>query len=95
MTVTETQIASLRASLTQSKAAYLASVAQRSQSQRELNDLLQRKHLWTTTDVERFTSLVREDHSVLRDEERAKAEMDEGERAVERGFTELMNAILK
>lgn len=91
----ETRIAALRASLVSAKATYLSAVTRRSTSQREVNDLLQRKHLWSTADVERFTVLVREDHENQRDEETSKRSMEEMETQVESAFTELMNSILK
>lgn len=74
--------------------AYDAAVLQRSNSQREVNDLLQRKSSWTDTDVGRFTKLVRLDHSYEQDEARAKASVDETEAAVEAEFSELMRTIL-
>jgi sensitive to high expression protein 9 len=91
----ETKIADLRTSLQTAKQTYLASVSARSTSQREVNDLLQRKPTWRSTDVDRFTLLVREDHDNSRLEEESKAEMDSAEARVESAFTELMNAILK
>jgi sensitive to high expression protein 9, mitochondrial len=76
------------------KMAYDAAVLQRSNSQREVNDLLQRKSSWTDTDVGRFTTLVRLDHSYEQEEARAKATVDETEAAVEAEFSELMRTIL-
>lgn len=69
-------------------------MAQRSNSQREVNDLLQRKSLWTDTDVGRFTTLVRQDHLYEQEEARAKEAVHETENAVEREFSELMRTIL-
>ena len=43
------------------KAAYEEAVARRSNSQRETNELLQRKSSWTDADVMRLTQLVRAD----------------------------------
>jgi sensitive to high expression protein 9 len=76
------------------KASYAAAVMQRSNSQREVNDLLQRKSLWTDGDVGRFTTLVRQDHLYEQEEARTKASVDETEAAVEREFSELMRSIL-
>ena len=76
------------------KLAYEQSVVQRSNSQREVNELLQRKSIWTDGDVGRFTTLVRQDHLYEQEEQRAKAAVDETENAVEREFTDLMRIIL-
>ena len=67
---------------------------QRAKSQREVNDLLQRKSHWTDEDVSRFTTLVREDHAREHDEGRAKAAAIAAEEAVERAFSELLRVIL-
>lgn len=69
-------------------------VIHRSKSQRQVNDLLQRKSSWTDEDVIRFTSLVREDHLLEQEEARSKLAADEAESAVEKEFTELMRSIL-
>lgn len=45
-----------------------------------MNELLQRKHAWTPTDLERFTSLYRSDHA----NERAETEAQEALMAAER-----------
>lgn len=67
---------------------------QRSNSQREVNDLLQRKSTWSDSDVGRFTNLVKADHLAEQEEARTKAAVDETEDAVEREFSELMRSIL-
>lgn len=91
----ENHISTLRSSLVTAKQKYLDAVTSRSNTQREVNDLLQRKQFWTSNDVERFTLLVREDHENAQREEESKKEMDGAEARVESAFTELMNAILK
>ena len=63
-------------------------------SQREVNDLLQRKSSWSDGDVSRFTALVRQDHVHEQNEARAKAKVEETEDVVDREFNELMRAIL-
>lgn len=67
---------------------------QRANSQREVNDLLQRKSSWSDEDVLRFTSLVRQDHLFEQNEARAKAAAALTESEVEREFSELMRVIL-
>lgn len=66
---------------------YTERVRLRADSQREVNDLLQRKPTWNGTDVLRFTELVQQEHENERAETKAKAEMEAGEEAVERGFS--------
>jgi hypothetical protein len=43
--------------------AYSEAVERRLNSQREVNELLQRKNAWTGADLERFTTLIRDDHA--------------------------------
>ena len=78
----------------QAKAAYEEAVVRRSNSQREVNDLLQRKSSWTDGDVGRFTSLVRQDHLYEQEELRAKSAVNVSEDAVEREFSQLLRIIL-
>ena len=78
----------------QAKAAYEEAVVRRSNSQREVNDLLQRKSSWTDADVGRFTSLVRQDHLYEQEELRAKSAVNVSEEAVEREFSQLLRIIL-
>ena len=66
----------------------------RSDSQREVNSLLERKSTWTDADVSRFTVLVRQDHLLEQAEGRAKAGVARTEDGVEREFSALMRAIL-
>ena len=66
----------------------------RSDSQREVNSLLERKSTWTDADVSRFTVLVRQDHALEQAEGRAKAGVARTEDGVEREFSALMRAIL-
>ena len=66
----------------------------RSNSQREVNELLQRKHTWTEGDVGKFTVLVREDHSYEQAEARAKEVAKAADGDVERELNELLRSIL-
>lgn len=92
--VQEARIKATRRGAREAKTAYEDAVLQRSISQRQVNDLLQRKSSWTDTDVSNFTSLVRSDHSFEQEESRAKSRVTEAEDAVEREFSELMKVIL-
>jgi len=90
----EARISTSRKAARDAKAAYEESVEKRSESQREVNSLLERKSMWTDADVSRFTALVREDHALEQDEARAKASVARTEDAVEREFSALMRTIL-
>ncbi|KAJ3516596.1 hypothetical protein NLJ89_g1027 [Agrocybe chaxingu] len=90
----EERINAVRQAARKAKTAYEEAVVQRSNSQREVNDLLQRKSMWADSDVGRFTSLVRQDHLYEQEEARAKAAVDETEDAVEKEFSQLMRTIL-
>ena len=47
----------------QSKEAYSDAISKRSMLQKEMNNLLSRKHEWSANDLERFTDLYRNDHT--------------------------------
>lgn len=90
----EQKIGSARLAAKVAKEEYDKAVHQRANSQREVNDLLQRKSLWTDDDVGRFTALVRKDHLFEQQESQAKSTAILTEAEVEREFTELMRVIL-
>lgn len=90
----EERIAAARQAAQTAKEEYDKAVSQRAKSQKEVNDLLQRKSSWTDDDVLRFTALVRQDHLYEQAEARAKAVTAQTETEVEREFTELMRVIL-
>ena len=90
----ERRIKEVREAAREAKGTYQAAVQQRAKSQRDVNDLLQRKSTWTDDDVGRFTALVRQDHLYEQAETQAKLRAAETEEAVEREFTELMRVIL-
>lgn len=73
---------------------YEEAVQKRSDSQREVNSLLERKSTWSDTDVSRFTVLVRQDHALEQKESQAKAAVTQMEDEVEREFSALMRTIL-
>ena len=90
----EARISASRKAARDAKAAYEEAVQKRSDSQREVNGLLERKSTWTDTDVSRFTVLVRQDHALEQEEARAKLGVARTEDGVEREFSALMRAIL-
>ncbi|KIX08452.1 uncharacterized protein Z518_03108 [Rhinocladiella mackenziei CBS 650.93] len=73
---------------------YTEAIATRSTTQREVNDLLHRKHTWTPTDLERFTSLYRSDHANEQAEAAAQREVADAEARYEEASTKLAKAIL-
>ncbi|RKP22673.1 mitochondrial distribution and morphology family 33, partial [Syncephalis pseudoplumigaleata] len=82
-----------RERLRRAKSVYEESVGQRAYGQREINALLQRKHMWTDDDVTRFTRLYRDEHSNEQAELAAKAESAQAEAEVEHRYDRLVDAI--
>lgn len=76
------------------KEAYQAAINRRSASQREVNELLQRKHAWSPSDLERFTSLYRSDHANEQEEAAAQERLSKAEQAAEEAQTRLARSIL-
>ncbi|EMG50889.1 hypothetical protein G210_0138 [Candida maltosa Xu316] len=76
------------------KAAYGEAIQRRSQSQREVNELLTRKHNWSSNDLERFTELYRNDHENERLEHEAERNLDEMESKVDAIQLKLTQSIL-
>lgn len=77
-----------------SRSAYSTAIETRSATQREVNDLLHRKHAWSAGDLERFTSLYRSDHANEQDEQKAQSELASAEAAYEEASTKLSKSIL-
>ncbi|KAG1743297.1 Mdm33 family-domain-containing protein [Suillus paluster] len=90
----EARITATRQAAREAKTSYDDAVLQRSLSQRQVNELLQRKSSWSDSDVSAFTSLVRADHQLEQHEVATKAKVSENEDALDREFGELMRAIL-
>ncbi|KAJ2062566.1 sensitivity to high expression protein she9 [Coemansia sp. S146] len=65
----------------------------RMSSQREINSLLQRKHLWNDDDVARFTGLYRDEHQAETIEHSAGQELRDTEALVDKKYDELVAAI--
>lgn len=84
-----------RTAAREAKTAYEQAVAHRSNAQREVNSLLERKHSWTDADVSAFTTLVRTDHASTSAVTATSALLQEKERAVDKAFTDLTSAILQ
>ncbi|MCJ1430200.1 sensitivity to high expression protein she9 [Sticta canariensis] len=90
----ERSVRASRSSLQQAREAYSAAINSRSASQREVNELLQRKHAWTSNDLERFTALYRSDHANEQSESAAQEQLAASERKAEEAATNLSASIL-
>ncbi|KAG8527561.1 uncharacterized protein KY384_007713 [Bacidia gigantensis] len=84
----------MRSSLQEARDAYSAAISTRASSQREVNELLQRKNTWSPQDVERFTALYRSDHASEQAEASARAHLDEIETRSEEAGARLSTIIL-
>ncbi|KAI9752320.1 MAG: sensitivity to high expression protein she9 [Lichina confinis] len=83
-----------RAAVRTAKESYSSAIAQRSASQREVNELLQRKHAWASHDLERFTALYRSDHANEQAETKAAEVLAEAERTAEEAAAKLSRSIM-
>jgi sensitive to high expression protein 9 len=90
----EAKVRSTRATVKEARSKYSAAVATRSTTQREVNDLLQRKHNWSPADLERFTSLYRSDHANEQAETAAQDALGRAEREAEEASSRLARTIL-
>ncbi|KIV93501.1 hypothetical protein PV10_04712 [Exophiala mesophila] len=90
----ETQVQNSRQSVKECRDRYSEAIATRSTTQREVNDLLHRKHTWSPTDLERFTSLYRSDHANEQAEIVAQKEVADAEAQYEEASTKLAKSIL-
>ncbi|KAJ2907808.1 sensitivity to high expression protein she9 [Coemansia aciculifera] len=75
------------------KARYAQVIQTRMTSQRDINSLLQRKHLWNEDDVARFTGLYRDEHQAETLEHSAAQELRDTEALVDKKYDELVAAI--
>jgi sensitive to high expression protein 9 len=83
-----------RLAVRKAKDDYSNAISQRSASQREVNELLQRKHAWSAADLERFTSLYRSDHANEQAETAAQNALVEAERIADEAAARLSKSIL-
>ena len=90
----ESLVQSTRAAVRSARTTYSTAVATRSATQREVNDLLQRKHAWSPSDLERFTSLYQSDHRNEQAEQAAQDTLSAAERAAEEASSRLARTIL-
>ncbi|KAF9928667.1 sensitivity to high expression protein she9 [Linnemannia zychae] len=90
-----TQLDAARGSLVKAKQAYEDAIKTRSDTQKAINDLLQRKHLWSPNDVIRFTDLYRSEHANEQAELKCKQEYKQAESNVEEKSRRLMTIIME
>lgn len=79
----------------EAKRAYEEAIETRSNTQRGINELLQRKHLWTGEDVTKFTELYRLEHSHSQAEAVAKETYQASEKQMDREYMELARSIME
>ncbi|KAG0365770.1 sensitivity to high expression protein she9 [Gamsiella multidivaricata] len=84
-----------RIKLAQAKYAYEDAISTRSDTQKAINDLLQRKHLWSPDDVIRFTDLYRSEHANEQAEQKTKIEYKQAESNVEEKSRRLTRVIME
>ncbi|GAV53992.1 hypothetical protein ZYGR_0AK04940 [Zygosaccharomyces rouxii] len=73
---------------------YAMAIEERTRSQRELNELLQRKNTWTPEELERFTRLYKNDAMNLKKEQDLKSKVNTMEVKQEKLNDDLYRAIL-
>ncbi|CDF89922.1 ZYBA0S05-04830g1_1 [Zygosaccharomyces bailii CLIB 213] len=83
-----------RSSLKQLKEDYTSAIEERTESQRELNELLQRKNAWSPEELERFTQLYKNDAMNLKKERELKNKVNTMEAKQEELSDDLYRAIL-
>ncbi|KKK26490.1 hypothetical protein ARAM_001014 [Aspergillus rambellii] len=90
----EERLRAARLRVRSAKDAYADAINRRSASQREVNELLQRKHAWSPVDLERFTHLYRNDHTNEVAENEAQEALSAAEREAEEAAAQLTKNIL-
>lgn len=91
----ETDLAAAQQTLRHARAHYKAVNAQRASTQREVTTLLARKDTWSPSDLERFTTLYRQDHELETAVQEASASLTEAEAEEARLSQALNNGILR
>ncbi|KAI9374153.1 Mdm33 family-domain-containing protein [Aspergillus egyptiacus] len=90
----EERLRAARLRVRAAKDAYAAAINRRSTSQREVNELLQRKNAWSPADLERFTHLYRNDHANEVAENETQEALSAAERESEEAAAQLTKNIL-
>ncbi|PWZ01170.1 hypothetical protein BCV70DRAFT_159578 [Testicularia cyperi] len=94
ITLLEDELDQVRQTAAEAKREYLSSVSTRSAQQKELNDLLARKNVWTEDDLSRYTQLLRLEHQLNKAESEAEQNLDSKEKLVQDTFDNLMKTVL-
>lgn len=90
----EKELDAVKEKVKQHKDMYTDAINQRIQSQREVNDLLQRKNSWSPNDLERFTQLYKDDTMNSKRVEECKLKLNEIETREDQLNNDLYRAIL-
>ncbi|KAI6464051.1 hypothetical protein MCOR17_005470 [Pyricularia oryzae] len=91
----ETQLAAAQDHLRHARQAYKTAHSARASTQREVTTLLARKDGWSPLDLERFTTLYRQDHQLETEAQRAARELTEAEDDEARLSAALTNGIMR
>ena len=94
ITTLEKRVQAAQEAVRSSRITYKTTVADRAATQREVTTLLARKDSWTPTDLERFTSLYRMDHSNEQAVQEAATKLADAERDAEHCASKLSSSIL-
>ncbi|KAI8060664.1 mitochondrial distribution and morphology family 33, partial [Gilbertella persicaria] len=86
---------SAREQVQAAKQTYATAIETRSNTQRGINELLQRKHLWTSDDVTKFTELYRLEHQHAQAETAARENYQTCEKQMDREYMELARSIME
>ncbi|KAF2752743.1 mitochondrial distribution and morphology family 33, partial [Pseudovirgaria hyperparasitica] len=85
----EDEVKARRAAIVGAKHALDAAFAQKATSQKEVVGLLERKHSWSDSDLERYMSLVRSEHLNDQAVQNAKDKVSQAERDLEEARAQL------
>lgn len=92
--VLENQLKEAKEDVKKCKLGYSEAILNRSKLQREVNELLTRKHNWSSEDLERFTDLYRNDHTNEQREAETEICLSEAEQKVDAIQLKLTQLIL-
>ncbi|OHF00504.1 She9/Mdm33 family protein [Colletotrichum orchidophilum] len=94
-TLLETRLAQAQDLVRTARLTYKTTNAKRATTQREVTTLLARKEMWSPTDLERFTQLYRQDHSLEQEVSAAAEALTDAEHAEQALGQQLNAGILK
>ncbi|KDN67221.1 putative She9/Mdm33 family protein [Colletotrichum sublineola] len=94
-TLLENRLAEAQSLVRTARTTYKTTNAKRATTQREVTTLLARKEMWSPTDLERFTQLYRQDHSLEQEVAAAAEALTDAEHAEQALGQQLNAGILK